>query len=93
MSYYLSKSEISSFAGDVVCLKLMSEGNEENLEKAPIFWGSDSDKIRIRLFDGDFSVNDGILITLLEPGDATVTATYEGVTYECKIRIRQRRVR
>jgi len=88
MSIKLSKSSISSFVGDVLPLQLISD---EDISKKNIVWTASSDIVSVRTFsgDGEFDFNDGILLTLLTPGNAVVTAELDGTTYECSINIRK----
>lgn len=90
MSVKLSREEIESFHGDVVALKLVSE---DDISSDEILWSADSDKVKIRddfKLDEHFPFTNGILITLMEPGVATVTATHKDKTYSCKITVRNR---
>ena len=89
MNCYLSKNEISSFLGDVVCLKLKSD---ENIERADISWSTDSDAVEIREFRGDFSFNDGVLLVLRRVGTANVCATLDGVEYSCHVTVNERQI-
>lgn len=88
MNCRLSKTEINSFRTNVVCLKLISD---TDIRYAPIKWTCDSDILSIREFSGtgEFDFSDGILITLDRVGEATVTATLDGTSYECRVRIRE----
>ena len=90
MNCYLSKTEINTFAKNVVSLKLVSD---EDIRYAPIKWSSDSDILRIRDFagDGEFDLNHGVLLSLDKAGEATVTAELDGVRYECRVRVREPR--
>ena len=90
MNCYLSKTEINTFAKNVVSLKLVSD---EDIRYAPIKWSCDSDILRIRDFagDGEFDLNHGVLLSLDKAGEATVTAELDGVKYECRVRVREPR--
>jgi len=88
----LLKSEITSFVGDIVPVKL--ESDSENLMNADIKWSLEGDCVTVRGFSGkgghserfrDISFNDGVLVTLKEPGEAVVTAEYKGEKYQCRI--------
>lgn len=98
MDIKLSKQLISTFCGDVVTLQLESC---EDLSNAPIKWEtSDIETVSIREFcqgksttfykDGSFNAfNDGVLLTMLKPGKAKVTATLYDVTYTCDVDVRK----
>lgn len=88
MSCYLSKTEISSFRGDIVPLQLLSD---EDLSKAQIRWSCDGDLLSVRTFDGEDAecFNNGVLLTLKVPGTTTVTAEYDGRVYACTVNIRE----
>lgn len=90
MKCYLSKTEINSFRTNVVCLKLISD---EDIRYADIKWECDGDILRIRDFsgNGEFDLNDGILLSLDKVGTATVTATLDGERYECRVTVREPR--
>ncbi len=87
MICYLSKNQIFSFCGDVVCLKLKSD---EDIERANIVWETDSDVVEIKEFQGDFSFNDGVLLVLRKEGEATVSATLDGEEYSCRVTVSER---
>lgn len=88
MERRLSKSQIESWCGNVLPLRLLGAAEYGN---DPITWSCDSPCIQITSFadDPDGGFTDGILLTLLEPGQATVTATFEGKHYCCQVSIRQ----
>ena len=90
MSIELSRTSIDSFHNNVVCLKLLGE----KLENADIKWSASNDGVRIRDFknEGEFSFSDGILLALEKVGETTVTAELDGVKYDCKINIRERKI-
>lgn len=88
---YLSHSEISTFRGNVLPLRLLG-GEEYGNEK--ITWQTDDQKVvQIGGFSkryptgGEFT--DGVLLTFLEPGEATVTAKYGRKAWHCKITVRE----
>jgi hypothetical protein len=88
MSLYLSKTEISSFRGDILPLQLLGR---EDLREAEIRWDASSPILSLKTFRGDEpeNFNNGVLLTLKEVGTATVTARFEGKTYECTVNIRE----
>jgi len=90
MNCRLSKTEINTFAGQVICLKLLSD---DDITHADINWETDSDILRIRSFsgEGEFDFNDGILISLDRAGEANVSVTLDGVRYECRVTVREPR--
>ena len=87
MAVKLSSSEIKSFCGDVVPLRLPSE---EDISQADIRWSTEGDAVRIRMFDeGEFSFRNGVLLTLMKPGTAAVTAELDGVRYVCNVLVHE----
>ena len=89
MHVSLSKSSISSFAGDVLPLYLCADSD---LGNATITWQAKGDCVAIRHFDHDENTpfSNGVLISLLSPGTATVTALFEQNTYTCDVHVRAR---
>lgn len=92
MERRLSKSAISTFRGNVLPLRLLG-GEEYNLDK--ITWKSDNENV-VQITDfkkyhntGEFT--NGVLLTFLEVGEATVTAKYGRKEYACKIEVREMR--
>lgn len=76
-----AKNEIFSFCGNVIPLTFEGDGK--------IKWSADSDKVSLRTFhECELAFDNGVLVTLLKEGDATVFATSDGVKYPCKIHIR-----
>ena len=90
MKCYLSRKEINSFRGDVVCLKLISDCD---ITHADIVWQSDNNILRIREFsgEGEFDFGDGVLLSLDKVGTTVVSATLDSVKYECKVNVREMR--
>lgn len=90
MSLYLSKTEISSFCGDVLPLQLLGR---EDLREGEIRWTASSSILSLQTFRGNEpeNFNNGVLLTLKKEGTATVTAEFEGKTYECTVNIREAR--
>ena len=88
MERRLSFDKIESFAGDVLPLRLLGG---EPYGKEPIQWRSSSACVRITSFDGadSGSFTDGVLLTLLVPGEAAVTAELEGREYRCVVSVRE----
>lgn len=86
MNCKLSKTEIESFQGDVLPLWLEGDGD---LTDAEIQWTVEGDCVTARSFEGEapYSFNYGVLLTLVSPGEATVTATYEGQVYRCAVSV------
>lgn len=81
--YKLFNQSINSYCGNVVPLRLLggpAYGNE------PITWRCDQDCVQLTSFAG---FTDGILLTLLKPGSAVVTATLNGQEYCCQVSIRE----
>lgn len=92
-SIRLSASEISSYAGNVLPLQLLS--SEEDLTRAPISWRIDGDAVELRSFasDPETPFTNGVLLTLMRAGEATVTATLRGRDYPCRVSVRPLRHR
>ncbi len=91
MSIKLSHTHIDSFCGNVLPLYLDCDSD---ISRAQIKWStSDGDTVAIRSFEGDdeFAFNHGVLLTLTRPGNATVSAALDGVTYTCEISVREMR--
>ena len=91
MDVRLSKTEISSFCGDILPLQLLGR---EDLTHAEIQWNcNDETVLSVKDFKGteNESFNDGVLLTLKTPGTATVTAQWEGTTYSCAVSVRPRK--
>ncbi len=89
----LSHESISTFRGNVLPLRLLG-GIEYAAEK--ITWTTDNKAVvQITEFSkkyptgGEFT--DGVLLTFLDVGEATVTAKYGRKTYNCKISVREMR--
>ena len=89
----LSKSQINSFCGDVLPLRLLGV---EEFGMEDIEWKLEGDCVRLKKFSGpaehpadDGGFTDGVLLTLLYPGEACVTATYKNVPYTCSITVRE----
>lgn len=84
MNIKISKQRINSFVGDVLPIWLESD---VDIRYEKIAW-SVHGLARIRSFaneKGGFS--HGVLVSLLAPGDAVVTAKYNGVEYSAKISV------
>ena len=88
MERSLSKTRIQSFCGDVLPLRLL--GGKPYSQDA-ITWRTDSDCVRIKSFaDAAEPFTDGVLLTLLKAGTATVTASFEGKEYPCTVEVHER---
>ena len=77
MNVQLSRTKIDSFLGNVVCLRLCAD---TPLTEADVQWRADSDIVRIRDFRnaGEFSLNDGILLSLEKCGENDIpTEVYD----------------
>ena len=89
--YYLSHATISTYRGNVLPLQLLG-GEEYNTDK--ITWSTDNKKV-VQIskyaenypYGGEFT--NGVLLTFLEVGEATVTAKYGRKAYTCKISVRE----
>ena len=89
MERKLSFEKIDSYVGDVLPLRLLGD---EDFTKEDITWKTSDPCVQIRSFAGksEASFTNGILLTLLYPGTANVTATLEGVEYTCPVNIHER---
>lgn len=88
MAIYLTKTSLSSYCGDILPLRLLSD--TEDLTQAQITWEADPEMVLLRSFDiGEpLSFRNGVLLTLLQPGTSTVTATLDGRVYTCTVTAR-----
>ncbi len=88
MERYLSKNKLESFVGDVLPLRLLG-GTPYTMDA--ITWKLDGDCVLLRSFEKDekYPFTDGVLLTFVKPGKATVTATLEGTDYVCEISARE----
>lgn len=86
----LSREVISSFVGDVLPLSLVGDGIDRHSE---VSWSIDGKAAVIRDFagEGDYSFKNGVLVTLIEPGEATVRARYDGQEYTATVSARPMR--
>lgn len=91
MNCRLSEEKIESFCGNVIPLYLEGEG----LAELPVCWECDSDEILLlRTFShekGAESAANGVLLTLMKAGSATVTAKINGEAYSCLVSVREMR--
>ena len=83
----LSKTSISSYVSDVIPLYLIGEGLDKD---SAVSWRVDGDAAVIRNFDnaGKHAFKNGILISLVKVGSATIVATYAGKEYSANIEAR-----
>lgn len=90
MSYRLSEVRIDSFCGNVI--PLWPEG-DETLAQQPVTWSCNGeDTLLMRRFsheEGAESAANGVLLTLMKPGTAVVTACLHGVEYRCEVSVRE----
>ena len=91
---YLSHESISTYRGNVLPLMLLGGETEFNLDK--ITWSTDNKKVvqitsfaKNYRYGGEFT--NGVLLTFLEVGEATVTAKFGRKAYTCKIEVREMR--
>lgn len=90
---YLSHESISTYRGNVLPLQLLG-GEEYNTDK--ITWSTDNKKVvQITKYSEDYpyggEFTNGVLLTFLEEGEATVTARYGKKAYTCTIQVREMR--
>ena len=90
MSIKISALTLSSFVGDVRPIWLESD---EDLKFAPISWSCKGDAILLKTLGGCFhgQIRYGVIVTFINPGTATVTATLKGESYTCQVTSRERR--
>ena len=91
MPIRISSSELSSFAGDVLPLYL----TEDVLPlQGDVTWALEGDCVALRHFDkdGNTPFTNGVLVTMLRPGNATVSAHFSKNTYTCRVCVRKRAV-
>lgn len=73
---HLSKSTVKSYVGDVIPIRLIDDGIDK---EGSVLWGASGDAVRLRSF------GDGVLVSLVAEGEATVFAEYKGESYEASI--------
>ena len=82
---HLSKTNIKTFCGNVVTLRLLSE---KNISKENIIWSSsDENIVFIRDFktSGTPNFSDGVLLIMMGEGRAQVKAELNGETFVCDV--------
>ncbi|MEG2596821.1 MAG: CehA/McbA family metallohydrolase [Oscillospiraceae bacterium] len=84
--FVMSKPEIVSFVGNVVTLKICSE---IDLQDSPIKWSnSDPKTVRIKSCVAEKEgFHDGVLLTFLQEGKATITAEFDGQKADCSVTV------
>ena len=92
--YRLSRDSVSTYRGNVLPLMLLGGEEEFNLET--ITWSTDNKKVvQITSYAKDYpyggEFTNGVLLTFLEVGEATVTAKFGKKTYTCSIEVREMR--
>ncbi len=88
MERKLSKTKIESFCGDVVPLRLLGGAPGS----PAVTWSADGGCVRVRSFaDEPEPFTEGVLLTLMKPGSAAVTASCGGETYTCAVEVRERK--
>lgn len=90
MSVRLSKESIDSFCGNVLPLRLISDGGACADD---IKWRVEGDAAMLRTFEREeeFPFSDGVLVTLAKPGEAVIYAVAAGTEYACPVRVREMR--
>ena len=88
MDHTLSHYSIESYCGNVLPLRLLGG---PTYGKEAITWSCDQDCVQITSFAGEDNgcFTDGVLLTLLKPGKAVVTATLDGKEYHCQVSVRE----
>lgn len=81
---------VCSFVGDTVAVKLVSD---RDISRENIVWSASSDAVSVKSFacDTRFAFTDGVILTLLKVGEATVTAHFDGKSYSLPVKIREMR--
>lgn len=90
MNIRLSKEKIETFCGDVVALQLIAD---EDLSYEPITWSAEGEVLSVKGFadDEEFPFRNGVLLTMKQAGNTTVTAEYQGKRYDCPVTVRPAR--
>ena len=85
----LTHDSVSSYVSDVIPLKLLSDNG---VRCEGVKWKVSGDAVCIREFinDPEIPFSDGVMVSLKCVGEATVTAEYMGISYECKVKVRER---
>ena len=88
MEHKLTSTQIDSYCGNVVPLRLLG-GTAYG--KDPIVWESDSDSVQLTSFEGQEKgcFTDGVLLTLVKPGNAVVSARLVSKEYRCQVTVRE----
>lgn len=90
MTVRFSRESIDSFCGDVLPLRLVTD---RDISSENIKWRAEGDAVLLRTFDGEeeFPFSDGVLVTLVKPGEAAIYAALDGAEYACPVSVRQMR--
>lgn len=94
MERYLSKESISTFRGNILPLQLLGGETEYTTEK--ITWScSDETIVQLTRYDKNYryggEFTNGVLLTFLAVGEATVTAKFGRKEYVCQIEVHEMR--
>lgn len=89
-SVKLSCDTLESFVGDVRPIWVESE---EKLGRTSVKWACEGDAVKMKKFTsvGHAAFAYGVLVTFMEPGEATVTAKYGDDSVSCRVVCRERR--
>lgn len=84
----LSKKVISSYVSDVIPLYLEGDGIDK---KSPVTWRIEGDVATLRTFSGDgqYSFDNGVLVTLQKVGEGRIIATLDGEEYSIPVIARE----
>ena len=87
----LTHTEISSYVGDVIPLKLYSD--MYSLAGDGVKWSASGDAVTIRGFENDpeLPFSDAVMVALCKVGVAEITAYHRGKRYTCTVNVRARR--
>ena len=83
----LSKTHISSYISDVIPLYLEGDGIDRN---SPVMWRAEGDVATIRTFSGEgqYSFDNGVLVSLIKAGEGRIIAELDGKEYSATVTAR-----
>lgn len=87
MAIRFAKEVLESFCGNVMPLRLQHSEEVQKIE-----WSVEGDAVELRTFseEEEFPFSDGVLLTLMKPGKATVIAEADGEVRRCEVTVRER---
>ena len=89
MSYYLSKTKIEAFCGQVLPLQVLGIGDPE---KETVIWQAEGEAVRLRDFAAseEFPFTYGVLVTAVQEGEGVIKARCGEVSLSCSVQVRKR---